>query len=171
MIYYFAYGSNLHPQRLLERVPAAELVGVSEIRKHRLAFHKQSHDGSGKCNLHHTGSESDMVLGAIYRFPGEHKTTLDRFEGNGSGYIDNPVVLEHRGREHDCFTYFAQHTHIADHVKPYHWYKQLVVLGARYLGFPRSYISAIEAVDSVQDSRHERRREMEALIGRIHDYR
>jgi hypothetical protein len=170
MIYYFAYGSNLHPLRLKERVPAAHLVGVTELSKHRLAFHKQSGDGSGKCNMHQTGSGTDSVLGAIYKFPREHKDILDRFEGNGSGYIDDHVLLGHRGREHACYTYYAQDSHIVDHLRPYHWYKKLVVLGAKYLKFPDSYISAIEAVESVEDQQQQRRQEMGILIDKIRDY-
>jgi hypothetical protein len=66
MIHYFAYGSNLHPVRLIERVPSANLVGVIGLSKHRLAFQKRSKDGSSKCNLFQTGSASDLVYGAIY---------------------------------------------------------------------------------------------------------
>ena len=60
---------------------------------------------------------------------------------------------------------------IADDLKPYHWYKNLVVLGARYLQFPDTYISSIEAVQSVEDPHEERRKEHEVLIEKIINYR
>ena len=41
MIHYFAYGSNLHPLRLTDRVHCADLVGSVELASHQLAFHKQ----------------------------------------------------------------------------------------------------------------------------------
>ena len=82
-IYYFAYGSNLHPVRLMERVPSAEFVGVIKQPRYRLAFHKKSRDGSGKCNILESDSELDQVFGVIYQLNPLHKNDLDRFEGNG----------------------------------------------------------------------------------------
>lgn len=167
MIHYFAYGSNLHPIRLMERVPSANLVGVIELSNHRLTFHKKSSDGSSKCNLFQTGSESDSVHGAIYKFNPEHKSALDRFEGKGYGYIDNPIKLQHQGQEYTCFTYQAQQSHIVDSLQPYHWYKKLVVLGAKYLKFPGSYIASVESVQSIEDPDKKRREENETLIEKI----
>lgn len=167
MIYYFAYGSNLHPVRLTERVPSAELIGAAEWPHHRLAFHKKSDDGSGKCNMHYSGSGSDLVYGAIYRMRPEHKHQLDRFEGRGYGYTDSQIVLGHGGNEYTCFTYLAQQTHIVDRLMPYHWYKKLVILGARYLGFPESYIASIDAVPSTEDPDPARRKASEMLVGSI----
>lgn len=167
MIYYFAYGSNLHPMRLVERVPSAELLGVATHPGRRLAFHKRSDDGSGKCNMFDSGSESDQVLGAIYSMDPDHKNGLDRFEGNGYEYTENQIVRGHDGKEYACFTYLARQSHIVDRLKPYHWYKALVVLGAKYLEFPEAYISLIDAVPSIEDPDPERRKGHELLIQRI----
>lgn len=169
MIYYFAYGSNLHPMRLMERVPSAELVGVAKHPNHVLTFHKKSNDGSSKCNMFN--SESDQIYGAIYKLKPEHKNELDKFEGKGYGYIDNQITLEHDEIEYTCFTYLAKQSHIVSDRKPYHWYKKLVILGASYLQFPGTYISSIEAVESIEDSDATRRKEKEALIERIINYR
>jgi gamma-glutamylcyclotransferase len=171
MIYYFTYGSNLHPLRLTERVSSAEFVGVAKFPHHSLRFHKKGIDGSSKCNIFHSGKESDLIYGAIYTIQAEHKTVLDRFESNGSGYIDIPIRLHHNSREYPCFTYFAQKTYMADNLKPYHWYKQLVVLGCKYLKFPDYYISFVEAVESIDDPDFGRRKEMELLIEDIINYR
>lgn len=171
MIYYLAYGSNLHPMRLMERVPSATLVDVIELCSYRLSFHKRGKDGSGKCNLHQTESDSDLVFGAIYKISREHKSTLDSFEGKGCGYIDNQIFLQHQGKGYYCFTYHAQESHIIDNLKPYHWYKELVVLGAKYLQFPDSYISKIKAVESVEDPHEARRKEHKTLVEKIVNYR
>ncbi len=171
MLYYFAYGSNLHPLRLKQRVSSAELVGITEYPHHRLTFHKKSHDGSSKCNMLNTGKELDLTYGAIYQLNAEHKTDLDRFEGKGCGYIDKQIKLHHNGKDYTCFTYFAQQTHITTNLQPYHWYKQLVVLGAVYLAFPDSCVSSIEAVESIDDPDLRRRKEMDVLIKNIIKYR
>ena len=62
-----------------ERVPSANFVGVIELRKHLHVFHKKSDDGSSKCNLFQTGSESDIV----YDVDPEHKSASDCFERKG----------------------------------------------------------------------------------------
>ena len=170
VLYYFAYGSNLHPVRLGERVPSANLLGVSELGKYRLVFHKKGQDGSSKCNLVQTGGECDQVYGAIYQLEQKHKNALDRIEGKGYGYIDQQIMLQYQGQEYKCFTYFAQHSHIVEKLKPYHWYKQLVVLGARYLHFPNSYVMAIESIESVEDPDQKNRKEGESLIQKIINY-
>lgn len=169
MIYYFAYGSNLHPARLIERVPSAELVGVARKPKHALTFHKRSSDGSSKCNMFN--SETGLIYGAIYRLNPDHKNELDKFESNGYGYIDKQITLEHNESKYNCFTYLAQKSHIVGNLNPYHWYKKLVILGAQYLQFPDAYISSIEAVESIEDPDTSRRKEKEELIERIINYR
>jgi len=169
MIHYLAYGSNLHPLRLMERVPSARLVGVVVHARHRLLFHKRSGDGSGKCNLYHTGSDTDLVYGAIYELAPAEKPALDEFEG--MGYADRSVQVQYEGRDFRCFTYLAQQSHIEEDLNPYHWYKELVARGARYLNLPQEYIASIEAVESFEDPDARRRREREALLQRIGRYR
>jgi gamma-glutamylcyclotransferase len=170
MIHYFAYGSNLHPLRLTERVASADLITMAEYSGHLLCFNKRSEDGSSKCNMQKTDFETDRVHGAIYKLSAEQKPVLDRFEGVGKGYQDHQITLKHHGKEYHCFTYLAQPSHTVDNLKPYHWYKQLVLLGAQYLDFPENYLSAIEAVDSMDDSDLKRRQTMQNLIERINNY-
>jgi hypothetical protein len=164
MLYYFAYGSNLHPVRLTARVSSANLLGTTRLAGHRLVFHKRGSDDSGKCTLQHTGSEADSVFGAIYKMAREHKILLDRIEGIGCGYSEHQVRVRHHEQEYDCFTYLAQPSHLVDNLLPYHWYKELVVIGAQYLQFPDTYIASIEMVDSVDDPVSERNKEHELLI-------
>ena len=167
MLYYFAYGSNLHPLRLRERVPSARLLGTCDVRGFRLAFHKQGADGSGKCNLHATDHRDDLIHGAIYTLASEHKCLLDKFEGRGFGYLDHSLRLKHGKNALDCFTYLAQDAYIQEGLQPYHWYKELVVQGARHLRFPQHYVAQIEGVSSLSDPEQARRREHEQLLGRI----
>jgi gamma-glutamylcyclotransferase (GGCT)/AIG2-like uncharacterized protein YtfP len=157
--------------RLLERVPSASLIGTAEIRQHRLTFHKKSKDESAKCNMLETGTESDYVVGAIYSLSPKHKNELDRFEGLGYGYIDNHIKVSFEGVEYNCFTYLAQQSHIVEHLKPYHWYKELVVLGTKRLNFPESYVAAIKKVESVEDPNEMRRADKNNLIEEIIKYR
>jgi len=170
MIYYFAYGSNLHPMRLLERVASAKFLFSTKLLKHKLTFHKKSIDGSSKCNLLETDDLSDFVYGAIYELKEEHKKYLDSAEGKGKGYIESQIKINYEGEVYDCFIYLAQQAYITESLKPYHWYKEMVVLGAKYLKFPDTYISAISDVDSSADLDKHRNQERYDLIEEIRSY-
>jgi hypothetical protein len=152
-------------------VPSAHLVGVIELNQHRLAFQKRGSDESGKCNLVRTGEESDSVYGAIYQMDSVHKQALDCFESNGNGYHESQLTLELHGKEYSTFTYFAQASHIADGLNPYHWYKNLVVLGAKHLQFPDVYVRSFELIESVEDLDETRRKQHELLIEKILNFR
>jgi hypothetical protein len=45
--YYFAYGSNMSPARLKKRAPSSLAIGIAQLAKHALHFHKRSKDGVG----------------------------------------------------------------------------------------------------------------------------
>ena len=168
MLHYFAYGSNLHPVRLGKRISSAELIGAVELTGYRLKFHKTSEDESGKCNAFATGSSSDLIHGALYQLAFEHKPILDRIEGTGhGGYIPSEISVRHRHHEYACFTYLAEPSHLNDDLEPYHWYKQLVVLGAKYLNFPEAYIASIESVKSKKDPNQKRWQENQTLLRKI----
>lgn len=170
MIHYFAYGSNLHPIRLIERVESASLVAGAMITGYQLKFHKLGQDNSAKCNLWHTGNAEDAVYGAIYKLESEHKSILDEFEGKGSGYIDCEIEVPYAGETLCCFTYLAQEAYISDSMKPYDWYKQLVLGGAYYLGFPDYYLQNLKAVDSQIDPDSGREQIHHTLLKTIADY-
>jgi len=171
VLYYFAYGSNLHPMRLIERVPSAELVDVVPLRQYRLAFEKKSQDGSSKCNLVRSDEKSDTVYGAIYHIDSSHKQTLDGFEGRGHGYLDDSLTVELQGKAYSCFTYFAQTSHIEHDLMPYHWYKNLVVLGAKHLQFPDVYVRSIQMIESVEDPDETRREHHNQLIEKMVNFK
>ena len=170
ILLYFAYGSNLHPLRLEERVHSARLLGVGTCQNRKLSFNKRSDDGSAKCNLIKAEHSATTVYGAIYQLKFEDKAALDRIEGKGFGYTDNQISVQHDNRETSCFTYIAQNSHIARALRPYHWYKELVILGARYLEFPNTYVNAIKDIESIQDPNSARNQLNVKLINRMARY-
>ena len=169
-LYYLAYGSNLHPLRLIERVPSARYLFNVELEQYRLFFEKQGQDDSAKCNIRQTGRAGDKVYGAMYQISAQHKPLLDEFEGLNAGYMDHRLTLQHQGQEYDCFSYVAQPAYIVEGLKPYHWYKALVIQGARYLQFPGGYLRGIQSYESAPDNDTERNRSHQALIERMSTY-
>ncbi|MDP2816635.1 MAG: gamma-glutamylcyclotransferase family protein [Rectinemataceae bacterium] len=151
----FSYGSNMSLARLRERVPSAKFVAVASLAGHRLKFHKVSSDGSGKCDAASTGNPRDCVLGVVFEISDSEKPALDQKEGLGSGYDEKDVkVVTAEEKTLRSKMYFA--TEVDSSLKPYHWYKEHVLVGARDNHLPAEYVKQIEAVDTNDDPDRER---------------
>ena len=145
-------------KRLRNRVHSAAEICVASLHDHRLVFHKESKDGSAKCDAAHSGSSGDVVIGVVYEIHNSEKPKLDKIEGRGYGYEQKTVkVKTSEGEEIEAFIYYA--TKINPALKPYHWYKEHVLIGARENEISAAYIQTIELVESIADpepGRHER---------------
>ncbi len=156
---YFAYGSNLSLNRLHARVPSAVPSGVFTLPRHKLIFHKIGRDGTAKCDAFLTGNPSDIVIGRLYEIDVMEKQNLDRAEGLGSGYDEKIIKVFNDSGSVMAATYYA--TDLDSTLKPFTWYKQHVLIGAREANLPEAYIAGIEAVPAIED--HDRIREAEQL--------
>ena len=162
LLYYAAYGSNLHPVRLMARVPSAELIGTSYLTGWSLRFNKLSNvDGSAKCSIERGG---EGTWHAIYRMAAEEKSLLDACEGLGNGYDDLVLDVPEFGR---CFTYIASPSHIRSGLEPFDWYKAMVLRGCEVNRFPAPYVAGIEAVDAVPDPDPERGRQQWDIVAQL----
>lgn len=142
---YAAYGSNLHPLRLRLRLPEVVFAGTAAIDGQKLRFHKRSIDQSGKCNI--VGGNGRVHL-AMYELSVSEKAELDRIEGAGSGYSVETIDVPGFG---ECFTYIATASHIDDELRPYSWYKELVLAGCDALRLPTDYIAMIRKIAAIAD--------------------
>ena len=127
-LYYLAYGSNLHPGRLQDRVASAALLGTVEMHGWSLGFDKRSVDGSAKCNLA-PGGAADIAHAAIFSLHRNDRSALDRAEGLGAGYLEARLTLELGGRELQAFYYVADPDYLNTRLRPFHWYRALVMAG------------------------------------------
>ena len=162
-IRYAAYGSNLHPVRLTERLPSARLLGAGRLPAFSLSFEKRSLDGSGKCTISPGGGG---VYVAVYEISLADKQQLDMIEGVGKGYAC--ITVDVPGFNH-CTTYIAEDSHRDPAARPYDWYRELVLLGCRYHGFPAEYIRHVGEVDADCDGNLERRADNHRLLMRMYD--
>lgn len=154
-MFYFAYGSNMSISRLRARVPSAQRIGACVLRHHDLRFHKHGADGSGKCDAFKTGNSEDYVLGSLFRIDPFEKPSLDAAEGLGHGYDEKTVSLTREsGEQVSAYTYYALRI---DHtLKPYSWYLQHVLIGARESNCPAGYVSRITSIEAVEDMDRQR---------------
>jgi gamma-glutamylcyclotransferase len=157
-----AYGSNLHPHRIRERVPGAQALGVVSLPGYTLAFHKRSKDSSGKAMLYK--ADDAIAYGVVYAIPSDEKHVLNTAEGLGAGYEEREIKVELNGTSVDALIYMASPSSVDHRLQPYHWYKKLVLAGAAYHRFPASYMVGIGAVASIQDLDKKRSDLNEALL-------
>mgnify|MGYP001814554440 FL=1 len=148
---YAAYGSNLHPRRLQERIKSATLRGTSFLERYTLQFHKRGQDQSAKCGFSDCGQGMHV---ALYEVDDADRKVLDTIEGVGKGYEVDEIGVTGFGK---CFTYIAAHTHIDDFLHPFDWYREMVLLGCLTHAFPAPYCGRIAALPVIEDPDAERR--------------
>jgi gamma-glutamylcyclotransferase len=136
---YFAYGSNLAPERMRERVGAVRTLGVAQLAGFCLRIDKRGTDGSGKANLREDAQ--GRVWGVLYAFEAEVWPRLDACE---PGYERVSVSVECGGAPHAAHTY-RSHL-IAPDLLPLAWYKRMLVDGARAQGLPDAWLQMLEAL-------------------------
>jgi gamma-glutamylcyclotransferase len=165
---YLAYGSNLHPLRLSDRLGPVECLGKICLPGWRLVFDKRGSDGSAKANLRAAPGTGHEAWGALYRLDRRQYVTLDRFEGVGRGYETFWLDLLVDQREVPVLTYLSpSHWQLTDGV-PHDWYLALVRLGARYHQFPQSVFVKLDRQVARPDpdpQRAERHRQLIARLG------
>jgi gamma-glutamylcyclotransferase (GGCT)/AIG2-like uncharacterized protein YtfP len=150
---YFAYGSNLHPLRLQQRVPSSRAFASATLDRYKLQFHKRGADGSGKCNVLYSGRGEDLVIGVLYAMSASEKQLLDQAEGLGKGYNEVSVsVTTIQKEQYQAFCYVANPAYVEDQLSPFIWYKQLVVQGACLHKLPAAYIKRIAEVRAQIDT-------------------
>ena len=149
-VHYFAYGSNLCRSRLVSRATGAESLGAAALTGYRLRWHKRSVDGSGKCSVE-PAAAATAVYGVVYRMSKVAKRALDRVEGVGRGYDIAEVQVRVGGVLVPATTYVADPEYVVDELRPYAWYRELVVRGAVDQGLPEAYVASLRGVETWKD--------------------
>lgn len=149
-MHYFAYGSNMLTGRLVRRVRGAQPLGQAQLPFHVLRFHMRGSDGSGKCNVLHTGRAEDVVHGVVFEIDERRLSRLHAAEGPGYEFIELQVVM--RDQPLSAAVYRARTAWLDDALAPFSWYQKLVAAGAREHGLPRGYINDIENIFARRDA-------------------
>jgi gamma-glutamylcyclotransferase (GGCT)/AIG2-like uncharacterized protein YtfP len=159
---YFAYGSNMSVARMHQRIASAHTLTRAVLRGHRLAFRKVGRDGSAKCDAVPSVRPGDLIHGVLYRLAAHDKPVLDAHEGLGRGYAERRVMVLQIDGTH-CAAFLYQATHVDDTLKPFGWYREHVLRGAREHRLPAAYIAAILSTETREDPDLERHRREMAL--------
>jgi gamma-glutamylcyclotransferase (GGCT)/AIG2-like uncharacterized protein YtfP len=151
---YFAYGSNLDPEQMRERCPDHHVVGLAELRDHRIVFPLTSHDwGGGVASIGVAHGES--VWGVVYELSAADLASLDGYEGyRGPGdqhnVYDRETVSVQLVRADDgsfprrlrAWTYVARP---ANPAPPSRRYLDALLRGARHHRLPDEAIAKLAA--------------------------
>jgi hypothetical protein len=111
-----------------------------------------------------TEDKKDRVYGAVYDFLDADKPALDKYEGLGRGYDAIMVKVISDREELRAYTYVADDSAVDDILKPYSWYKDLIVEGAKQLSLPPEYVSQLEAFEVDSDPDAEREKQNRKLL-------
>jgi len=163
-LHYLAYGSNLHPRRLQQRVPSARVIGTVGLMGWQLNFHKRGQDTSAKCNIIQTGKTADVVYGAIYEMRVSERHRLDKVEGLNNGYCLAHLDIAGQGT---AFFYVAEKEYVDNGLLPFEWYKEFVIAGCRFHTFPESYLAQIEFVNVTPDLNEVRRQQQMEILNML----
>lgn len=154
-MFYLAYGSNLLPGRLLERVDSARPVAIHRLQGYRLVFHKVGRDGSGKCDL--VVDPGAVAYGVVYTMDASGRQALDAHEGPDYRVAHLPLAV---GSDRvQCFCYVARSECTDPAMVPFEWYRALVHAGGMHHGLPADYLDRILQVPVRRDpdrQRHQR---------------
>lgn len=162
----FSYGSNMLFQRIKERVNSVEVVKVHELKGYFLRFNKKSRDGSAKANVIQSNINGHSVIGIIQRIRMQEKPVLDRYEGLGQGYQLQNFQVEIDDQLTKIHYYQAFEENYLTQGKPYHWYLNFVVAGAKENLLPDHYINRLKQVESIEDPDMQRRQENQDILHR-----
>jgi gamma-glutamylcyclotransferase (GGCT)/AIG2-like uncharacterized protein YtfP len=141
------------------RVPGARLQAVGWVPGRRLRWHKRGSDGSGKCSIGAAGEGAPPLRGVLYSVPAGEWAHLDRVEGLGAGYLRERITVQTEGGPREAWTYVAMEPFVDDTLRPFRWYRRLVVAGARAHRLPRPYVAALRAQGAWLDPQPRRARD------------
>ena len=102
---YFAYGSNMNPERMKQRIGWSPPSRGAVLQDYQLMFDKQSNDG-GKANIRPLKGEA--VEGVLYQLAEKDLLSLDGFEGVSTGDYTREkleVIINGDGKCLACLLY------------------------------------------------------------------
>ena len=138
--WYFAYGSNMNPERMLERgVPFDQCVAAT-LRDHTLTFNKRGLGGA-EAYAHATREKGQDLPGLLYRVSARGLRALDRYEGVAAGHYRREAMEVAVGTVHalpthrvTSWVYLAEEDHVQEGLPVSEHYMRHIRRGHAILG-------------------------------------
>jgi cation transport regulator ChaC len=149
--YYFAYGSNMNPDRVRQRRMQFDHCQAGSLHDYRLTFNKRSAKfiGSASANvMMHSGAVTE---GVVYRLKHPDEiVTMDPYEGYPVRYDRRPLEIMCAGQSVSAWVYLANQEYIDNSLKPNRWYVRHLLAGRVFLS--GSYIERLSGVECLPDT-------------------
>lgn len=152
--YYFAYGSNMNPERVARRKMDFHSAESGRLRHYRLAFNKRSVKYPGAASANVVPVREAITEGVVYRLAApEQIEMMDPFEGYPVRYnrLALPIHLD-EGDVH-AWVYIANHDHVTEGLNPARWYLEHLLAGREFLS--QQYYSELLLTDCIPGSERE----------------
>lgn len=146
MSLYFAYGSNMDKDQMLERCPSAVLVGPATLADYRLAFTIFSPKRNCGC-ADIVPSVGSVVYGLLYDLTDADMQALDGFEGHPVHYQRLLIRVKTEGREMDAYSYEVVNKQ--NDMRPSIHYLGLLQSAATRFDFPAEYQKFLRDVQTL----------------------
>lgn len=115
---YFAYGSNMDKERMVERKINFTSRKFAKLENHKLVFNKKAKDGNF-CYANLEISDGDFVEGIIYEFPDDEILNLDKAEGFPKHYDKVKIIVNDEDNNPiNVLTYIAQSSKVVNGLLP-----------------------------------------------------
>ena len=134
-MWYFAYGSNMNAQRMIDRKAFFTRRIKATLRMHRLVFNKiaSQQPGCGFANVEADNYEN--VHGILYKMQESDLAELDKHEGvKGKHYERKTMTVETENGPVDAVVYVAHPSKIQDGLVPTEAYAETLYKGLDVLG-------------------------------------
>jgi len=156
--YYFAYGSNMNPDRVNLRNVKFDFIESGTLSGFYLAFNKRSvaYPGAAAANIMKESENAfyenrRSVEGLIYHLTDENQIEMmDPFEGYPIRYDRIQVEVQAPNTDRLVWTYTANIEYIQENLKPNKWYLDHLLAGRPYLS--KSYYDQLHQTICLPDS-------------------
>jgi gamma-glutamylcyclotransferase (GGCT)/AIG2-like uncharacterized protein YtfP len=149
VVHYFAYGSNMNPERVRARGLEVLRCEGALVRGFAMRFDKVSmaHGDCAHANIVY--SAGDVVEGVLYELACvDEIRKMDRFESAPVNYGRDVIVAEVEGRQVPAWTYFANRHARKDGLLPPSSYMAHLLAGRAFLS--AGYVAWLEAHPCVE---------------------
>jgi gamma-glutamylcyclotransferase (GGCT)/AIG2-like uncharacterized protein YtfP len=148
--FYFAYGSNMNPERVAARGLAVASAAAGWVDGLSLAFDKCSHDHAGIGHASVAWDPSGRVEGVVYELATEREILkMDRYERAPVNYSRDRIVVATAAGPRVCWTYFANPSVRQLGLRPDRAYLAHLLAGRAYL--TPAYLDRLECTPCADD--------------------
>ncbi len=146
--HYFAYGSNMNPQRVRVRGLALSGIRPARLQHMRLVFDKVSRNHPHAAHANIVYAPGEWVEGVLYRLrSADEILKMDPFERAPVNYGRDAVQVTSEGRRIPAWTYFANPAVRRDGFLPSRAYLDHLLAGRDYL--TTGYLQWLQGLDCV----------------------